>query len=148
MTQPDTASDSSRARTRARLGVWLLVIITVVFFMLRAAPGNPYSAERMLTPAVEANLKASLGLDKPLHEQYFEYVGKVVQGDLGPSMVFYDKDVSELLGAGLPADYAEFLLTILGYFKAGDAERTTDAVQRITGRAPIAFEQYTHAHWH
>jgi hypothetical protein len=47
-----------------------------------------------------------------------------------------------LLAAGLPADYAEFLLTILGYFKAGYAERTTDAVQQITGRAPIGFEQY------
>jgi oligopeptide transport system permease protein len=84
----------------------------VVFFMLRAAPGNPYSAERMLTPAVEANLKASLGLDKPLHEQYFEYVGKVVQGDLGPSMVFYDKDVSELLGEGLPVSLTIGLLSI------------------------------------
>jgi oligopeptide transport system permease protein len=90
----------------------MLVIITVVFFMLRAAPGNPYSAERMLTPAVEANLKASLGLDKPLHEQYFEYVGKVVQGDLGPSMVFYDKDVSELLGEGLPVSLTIGLLSI------------------------------------
>ena len=80
----------------------MLVIITVAFFMMRAAPGNPYSAERMLTPEVEANLKASLGLDKPLHEQYFEYLGKVVQGDLGPSMKYKDKTVSELLGEGLP----------------------------------------------
>jgi oligopeptide transport system permease protein len=80
----------------------MLAIITVAFFMMRAAPGNPYSTERKLTPAVEANLKASLGLDKPLHEQYFEYVGKVVQGDLGPSMQVYDKSVSELLGEGLP----------------------------------------------
>lgn len=84
----------------------MLVIITVVFFMMRAAPGNPYSAERMLTPAVEANIKASLGLDKELHEQYFEYLGKVVQGDLGPSMVYHDKDVSELLGEGLPYSLA------------------------------------------
>lgn len=90
----------------------MLVIITVVFFMMRAAPGNPYSAERMLTPAVEANLKASLGLDKPLHEQYFEYLGNVVQGDLGPSMVFYDKDVSELLGEGLPISLTIGLLSI------------------------------------
>ena len=90
----------------------MLVIITVVFFMMRAAPGNPYSAERMLTPAVEANLKASMGLDKPLHEQYFDYVGKVVQGDLGPSMVFYDKDVSELLGEGLPISLTIGLLAI------------------------------------
>lgn len=84
----------------------MLVIITVVFFMMRAAPGNPYSAERMLTPAVEANIKASLGLDKELHEQYFEYLGKVVQGDLGPSMVYHDKSVSELLGEGLPYSLA------------------------------------------
>jgi uncharacterized protein YbjT (DUF2867 family) len=47
-----------------------------------------------------------------------------------------------LLGAGLPKDYAEFLVLILGYFKAGYAERTTDAVQQITGRAPRTFEAY------
>lgn len=55
-----------------------------------------------------------------------------------------------LLGAGLPAPYAEFLVTILGYFRAGYAERRTDAVQRLTGRAPIAFERYAddhRAHW-
>ncbi len=55
-----------------------------------------------------------------------------------------------LLGAGLPRPYAEFLNLILGYFKAGYAERTTDAVERITGRAPIAFERYAQdhrAHW-
>lgn len=105
----------------------MLAIITVVFFMMRAAPGNPYSSERMLTPQVEANIKASLGLDKELHEQYFEYLGKVVQGDLGPSMVFHDKDVSELLGEGLPYSLAigglaitiaMFLGTLLGILAA------------------------------
>lgn len=55
-----------------------------------------------------------------------------------------------LLGAGLPRPYAEFLVTILGYFKAGHAERVTDAVQTLTGRAPIDFETYAQdhrAHW-
>lgn len=47
-----------------------------------------------------------------------------------------------LLGAGLPADYTEFLLMILDYLKQGAAERVTDAVQTITGKAPIAFEAY------
>lgn len=51
-----------------------------------------------------------------------------------------------LLGAGLPADYAEFLLVILGYFKAGYAERTTDAVQAITGQAPRRLAAYVHDH--
>lgn len=55
-----------------------------------------------------------------------------------------------LLGAGLPADYAEFLLVILGAFKAGYSAAITDSVQRITGRAPIRLEQYAQdfkAHW-
>jgi uncharacterized protein YbjT (DUF2867 family) len=47
-----------------------------------------------------------------------------------------------LLQAGLPADYADFLLMILAAFKDGHAERTTDAVQRIAGRAPGTLEQY------
>ena len=47
-----------------------------------------------------------------------------------------------LLAAGLPGDYADFLLVILGYFKAGYAERTTDAVQTITGRAPRTLATY------
>ena len=53
---------------------------------------------------------------------------------------------SALLGAGLPADYTDFMLLILGFFKAGYAERTTDAVQQITGRAPRTLAQYAADH--
>lgn len=51
-----------------------------------------------------------------------------------------------LLGAGLPRAYTEFMITILGYFKAGYAERTTDHVQELTGRAPTGIEQYARDH--
>jgi uncharacterized protein YbjT (DUF2867 family) len=51
-----------------------------------------------------------------------------------------------LIGAGLPRDYAEFLVLILGFFKAGYAERTTDAVQAITGRAPRRIADYVREH--
>jgi len=51
-----------------------------------------------------------------------------------------------LIGAGLPRDYAEFLVLILGFFKAGYAERTTDAVQVITGRAPRRIADYVREH--
>ena len=53
---------------------------------------------------------------------------------------------SGLLQAGLPADYSDFLLMILGAFKDGHAERTSDAVQRITGREPGTLAQYAHDH--
>lgn len=49
---------------------------------------------------------------------------------------------SALLGSGVPPAYAEFLLMILGFFKLGYAERTTDAVPTLLGRAPIALAQY------
>ena len=51
-----------------------------------------------------------------------------------------------LLGAGLPAPYVEFMLLILSYFRAGYSERTTDAVQQITGRAPRTLQQYARDH--
>ena len=51
-----------------------------------------------------------------------------------------------LLQGDVPAPYADFMVTILGYFKAGYAQRTTDAVQRITGHAPRSIEQYVQDH--
>lgn len=51
-----------------------------------------------------------------------------------------------LLAAGLPADYVEFLLVILGFFKLGYSERVTDAVETITGSAPRTFENYARDH--
>ncbi len=99
----------------------MLAIITIAFFMIRAAPGNPWSVDRKLPPEVEANLKASMGLDKPIHEQYFSYLGGVVTGDLGPSLKNKDKSVSELLGEGLPisATIGALAISIAIFFGVG-----------------------------
>jgi len=51
-----------------------------------------------------------------------------------------------LLAAGVPANYADFLVLILGFFKAGYSERTTDAVQTILGRAPGSLARYARDH--
>jgi oligopeptide transport system permease protein len=59
----------------------LFVIITLAFFMMRAAPGGPFDMERRLPPEIEANLKAAYDLDKPLIQQYAIYLSKAVQGD-------------------------------------------------------------------
>lgn len=80
----------------------LLVIVTAAFFMMRAAPGSPFDADRKLQPEVEANILRAYGMDKPLHEQYVNYVLNVVQGDFGPSMRNKDKTVAELISEGLP----------------------------------------------
>ncbi len=78
------------------------VIVTLVFFMVRAAPGGPFDGERRLPPEVEANLLAAYNLDKPLPEQYLDYLGMLAAGDLGPSFKQKDFSVNDLISAGLP----------------------------------------------
>ncbi|MGR5061631.1 oligopeptide ABC transporter permease OppB [Photobacterium sp. DNB22_13_2] len=80
----------------------LLVLITISFFLMRFAPGNPFSSERPLPPEVMANIEAKYGLDKPVFEQYTTYLGNIVQGDFGPSFKYKDFTVNELVTKALP----------------------------------------------
>jgi oligopeptide transport system permease protein len=80
----------------------LLVLITISFFLMRFAPGNPFSSERPLPPEVLANIEAKYGLDKPVSEQYITYLGNILQGDFGPSFKYKDFTVNELVVKALP----------------------------------------------
>jgi oligopeptide transport system permease protein len=80
----------------------LLVLITISFFLMRFAPGNPFSSERPLPPEVMANIEAKYGLDKPVSEQYLTYLGNIIQGDFGPSFKYKDFTVNELVVKALP----------------------------------------------
>jgi oligopeptide transport system permease protein len=80
----------------------LFIIVTVAFFMMRAAPGGPFDAARKLPPEIERNMKAAYDLDKPLIVQYGIYLGRLAHGDLGPSFKSKDFTVAQLIGIGLP----------------------------------------------
>jgi oligopeptide transport system permease protein len=80
----------------------LLILITVSFFLMRFAPGSPFSSERTLPPQVMENINAKYGLDKPVIEQYTTYLTNVLQGDLGPSFKYKDFTVNELVASALP----------------------------------------------
>ncbi|MDN3697991.1 MULTISPECIES: oligopeptide ABC transporter permease OppB [Vibrio] len=80
----------------------MLVLITVSFFLMRFAPGSPFSSERTLPPQVMANINAKYGLDKPVFEQYTTYLTNVIQGDFGPSFKYKDFTVNELVASALP----------------------------------------------
>ena len=82
--------------------ITFFVIVTVVFFLLRIAPGGPFDGERRLPPEIEANLKAAYNLDAPLFVQYGHFLERLLQGDLGPSFKQKDFSVNELIAAGLP----------------------------------------------
>jgi len=80
----------------------LFVIVTVSFFMLRLAPGGPFTAEKAVTPEVLRNLERHYGLDRPLWRQYFDYLGSIVRGDLGPSFKNASYSVNEIIAQKLP----------------------------------------------
>ena len=77
-------------------------------------------------------------------------VAAILSRETGRDIAFEDIAPDRMHGilrsAGLPEDYAQFLLLILSYFKAGYAERVTDAVQTITGQAPRSLAQYAKDH--
>lgn len=91
-------------RRTGRLLVSAWALATAAFLMVHAVPGDPVRAA--LGPSAPASLvdakRTSLGLDRPLLEQYLTYLGNLVSGDLGTSIVT-QVEVSETVRLGLPA---------------------------------------------
>ncbi len=81
----------------------LLILIIISFLLMHAAPGGPFTFEKKLPAAVLANLDAKYGLDQPLWRQMFNYVwGIVAHFDFGPSFVYKDRTVNEIIAQGFP----------------------------------------------
>lgn len=80
----------------------LFVIATLTFFMVRLAPGGPFSREKQVSPEVQKRLDAYYGLDKPLVVQYGRYLANVARGDLGPSFKHTTETVNSLIAGAFP----------------------------------------------
>lgn len=97
----------------------LLFLITISFFMMRLAPGNPFSGEKNLPPAVLANIEAKYNLNDPLWSQYLNYLWQLLHGDFGPSFKYKDHTINELLSQNLWVSvelgvYAFIIAVIIG----------------------------------
>ncbi len=82
----------------------LFGVSLVVFLLLRLTPGDPATVmlgERA-TPESVARLRLEMGLDRPLWQQYLDFLGRTVHGDLGRSIINNDR-ISDELGARFPA---------------------------------------------
>jgi oligopeptide transport system permease protein len=108
----------------------VFIIITLAFFMLRAAPGGPLTGDRALPPEIEANIKAAYDLDKPLVEQYAIYLGNVLQGDFGPSFKNKDFSVSQLIASGAPVSIQIGVSAIIIALIVGIALGTSAALRQ------------------
>jgi oligopeptide transport system permease protein len=97
----------------------ILTVITVTFFLVRAAPGGPFASEKAVLPQVQAALEARYHLDQPMLQQYLTYLSDLVRGDLGPTFKYPGRSVDELILDGLPITaelglYAMLVAVVLG----------------------------------
>ena len=98
----------------------LLILIVLSFLLMHAAPGGPFTQDRAIPPEILANLNAKYGLDQPLWRQMITYVwGVVAHFDFGPSFIYKDRTVNEILAQGFPVTltygaYAFVLAVVAG----------------------------------
>ncbi|WP_293003651.1 ABC transporter permease subunit [Nevskia sp.] len=108
----------------------LLVLVTVTFFLMRAAPGGPFDVERVLPPEIEATLAAEFHLDEPLWRQYGRYLVGLARGDLGPSFQYEGFRVSELIAKGAPVSAIVGFSALLLALSAGVGLGAVAAIHR------------------
>jgi oligopeptide transport system permease protein len=77
-------------------------VASLTFALVRIVPGGPFDSEKSLPPEIVANLNAKYHLDKPVHEQYFLYIGRLCRGDLGVSYKYVNRTVNDILFDAFP----------------------------------------------
>ena len=96
----------------------LIIVITATFFLVRAAPGGPFSTEKNVPPEVLKALEAQYKLDQPIWQQYTSYINDLIHGQFGPSFRYPGRTVNELIEAGLPvtAELALYAMLLAVFF--------------------------------
>jgi oligopeptide transport system permease protein len=80
----------------------LFLVATITFFLMNLVPGGPFEAEKAVSPAALAALEAKYGLDKPVLEQFGNYLSLTLRGDFGPSIKQRGWEVSDIILTKFP----------------------------------------------
>jgi ABC-type dipeptide/oligopeptide/nickel transport system permease component len=93
----------------------VFIVVSLTFLLVRIAPGNPFSNEKKIPAEILAELEKQYDLNGTITQQYFQYLGKVVRGDLGISTQYRNRTVNEIIAQSLPVS---MVLGSLAYFLA------------------------------
>jgi oligopeptide transport system permease protein len=92
----------------------ILVVITITWGLVRLAPGNFYSGEKRLPPAIEKNIREKYGLDKPWYQQYGKTMWGIVRHfDFGTSLKYQGQPVNTIIATSLPVSAGVGILAYL-----------------------------------
>ena len=127
----------------------IMILLTIVFIIIRVIPGNPVllKFEKNTNPILIAEYTHTLGLDKPLFQQYFEYLWGLLQGNLGLSMITFEPVGSQILQrfpATLELTFYSFIVAVvvgivLGSLVARKRGTVIDGGVKVTGILLYAF---------
>ena len=136
----------------ALVPVMLWLIASLVFLLLRVAPGDPIDAllGSRAPEAARAALRQQLGLDQPLLVQYGSFLGHLLRGDLGTSLS-NQEPVTRIIGDSLPASLelggvalllAALLGLAVGFSGIARAEGGVDLAGRLFGIGTYALPPF------
>lgn len=107
-----------------------LIVVTLTWGLIRLAPGNFYTGEKKLPPAVEANIKKKYGLDKDWYVQYGIMMSNVIRGDFGDSLKLQGQSVNEIIRRHLPYSAAIGIMAYLLALAIGLTAGTVAALKQ------------------
>ena len=130
----------------------VLAVLTLVFFVVRVIPGDPAQAalgDYASAASVDA-LRERMGLNEPLIVQYFVFLGDLLRGDLGTSMIT-GKEISELIRQVLPYTLELTFTAIvigtvfgvpIGIYSARHANTSIDYIGRVVSLAGLSVPAF------
>lgn len=110
----------------------LLAIYAVTFFLVAATPGSPFSSERAIAPEILAQIEAFYGYDRPVTERFWTSLGNVLQGEFGPSAVYANRSVTDIIGEAFPVSLKLGSISLLVALLIGVPAGILAAVKRNT----------------
>lgn len=107
----------------------LFSVLLLTFFLLHVVPGGPFDQERNLPLEIEENLHKKYGLHQRGDDSFWVWIGKdlrsytafLMKGELGPSLKFRDRDVTDILKTAIPPSFELGIYALLISVVAGIA---------------------------
>jgi oligopeptide transport system permease protein len=139
------------AKRTVGLVVILFCVVTITFFLVRLMPGGPFDRERKLPEHIEKQLLAKYKLDGPLFEQYVNYLGDLLHGDLRLSTKYRSRSVNEILADSLPVSgllggiafcVATFGGVVLGSLAAAKQHTWVDRSAMLTALFAVSLPSF------
>jgi len=108
----------------------VLVVVSLTWTLIRLAPGNFYTGEKPIPPAIEKNLREKYGLDRPWYVQYAKTISNTVRGDFGLSLRYQGQPVNTILRQAVPISATLGILAYLLALAVGIVSGTLAALRQ------------------